>query len=144
MQLVERLQALDAHVFNVALDADGGLAVVVIGEGGGVEALKKHAARIVVAALEFVSHHGHFAVQIFLRDEAVDHAIRLQRERKTQVIGVCRELLVIVGALATGSAVPAHAAGGEFLEHFRIFRCAFEHQMFEQMRHAGLAVALVF
>ena len=143
MAFVKRLQALDVDVLDVAQHTQSGLAVVVTGKRRCVQALDQHATGLTVAALELVPHHRHFAIEIFLRNEAVDHAIRFEFKRKSQVVRARRERLVVVGALKARGAIPAHAARGEFLQHIGMLRRPFEHQMFKQVRHARFAVAFV-
>jgi hypothetical protein len=83
------------------------------------------------------------ALQVFLGDERVDHPVAFEIERPAQVVVGCGEGLVVIGAVVPGRAVRARAARGQLLRDVREARRALEHQVFEQVRHAALAIALV-
>ena len=61
---------------------------------------------------------------------------------EVEMLGVLRHAGEIVGAVVRGRAVPAQAAVAHVLLRVRIVRRALEHQVLEQVRHAGLAVVL--
>ncbi len=119
------------------------IAVVVPVEGRGLQPAPEHALRAVLAALEFVAHHRHLGVEVLLRDERVDHPVGFHRERPVEILVGGGERLEIVGAVEEGRPVHPHAAAPEFLEDVGIRGRALEQQMLEQVRHPGLAVALV-
>jgi hypothetical protein len=55
----------------------------------------------------------------------------------------CVEHFVVVGAVEGGGAVELHAAVGELARDVRVLGRALEHQVLEQVRHAGLAVVFL-
>ena len=62
--------------------------------------LAQHALRRVLAALEFVAHDGHFRIQVFLLDEAVDEAVGFQRDGELEVLVGGGEGLEVIDAVA--------------------------------------------
>ena len=140
---VEGAQAFERHVLDVRPCADGGVAVVVPQVGGGHHPLQQHGLRAVFASLPLVAHHGHLGFQVLGGDERVHHPVRFQVQGPVQVVLVRRKGLVVVGAVHPRRAVGEGAAFGEFVVDARVVGGALEHQMLQQMRHAGLAVALV-
>ena len=112
-------------------------------ERGRKHALDEDAVRIVLAVFHLVAHHGHLAVEILAGDERVDHAIGFHGERPVEVLRRRGEGLVIIRAIEPGRAIEIHAAPPELGHDVAARRGALEHQMLEQMRHAGLAVIFV-
>jgi hypothetical protein len=140
---VERLQLVDRHFLNVRALADDRIAVVVPRKGELLHALEEHAARVVFAHLELVSHHGHLAFEILLGHEGVHHAIGFHGDRPFQVVVGPGQGLEVVGAVVGGGAVPASAAARELLLQVRVALGALEEEMLQKMRHAFLTVTLV-
>ena len=70
--------------------------------------------RLVLAHLELVAHHGHFAVEILLLDEGIDHAVGFEIERPAQVFLGGIEGFVVVGAVPGSGAVGPRAVRREF------------------------------
>ena len=140
---VEGPQVGDRHTLDILARSDGGLAVVVPKIGGGHDPLHQHARGVVLTGFELVAHHGELALEVFLLDEGIDHAVGFEVEGPAQVVVGGREGLEIVGAVIPGGAVRARPTGGEFLRDVGVSRRALEHHVFEQMSHAALAVAFV-
>ena len=140
---VEGLQALDRHIFYVGARADDGAAVVVPQVGGRGHALAQHAIGVVLAGFELVAHHGHFAVEVFLRYIGVHHAVGFQTQRPVQILFVRRKGFVIIGAIERRRAVEAGAVALKLVLDVRVLRRAPEQHVLEQVRHAGFAVAFV-
>lgn len=139
----ERLKPLNGNLFDVGACADSRVAVVVPQVGRRDDALLKDIGRAVFAGLVLVSHNGHFAVEVFTGDKRVHHTVGFEIERPVEV-GVGRlEGLEIVGSIKPGGSIGACAVLGEFLRDVGMFCRAFEHQVFQQVRHAGLAIAFV-
>ena len=141
--LVHVFQRRGGQVFH---RADG---AVPVGVASGIHAFE-HAVLdqpvgLVVALALLVLHHANLVVELLLGDgaEQVAHAIGLHPQRHFQRGG--GHGLEVVGAVEPGGAV--HAGGPDLLEGFEVlavvvFR-AVEHQVFEQVREAGLALGLV-
>ena len=140
---VEGLKVLDFDVFDVASRADRAASVAVPVKEHGLHALEQNARRAVFAHLVLVAHDGHLGVEILAGDEGVDHGVGLPAERPLHVVVRSREGDVVVRAVEPGRAVHAKAALREFCGRIGIVLRALEHQMLEQMRHAGLAVVLM-
>ena len=139
---IERLQPRDVDVLDVGAGADRRLAVVVPLVHGGHRLLQQHPGRAVLARFHLVAHDRHLGVEIGAGDEAVDHRVGLPAEVPAQVVVVRREGGEVVGAVVPGAAVGAQAALGELGPDIARRRRALEQQVLEQVRHAGLAVAL--
>ena len=99
--------------------------------------------RAVFAVFEFVADDGHLAVEVLLRDEGIDHAIRLQIERPLQVFLGGLKGLEIVRAIERRGAVGARTVVLQFLRHVGVVGRALEHEVFEQMGHPGFTVIFV-
>jgi len=99
--------------------------------------------RIVFAALELVADHGHLGIEVAPADVRVDHPVRFHGERPVEARVVCIERFEIVRAVPSRCAVRLHAALAEFGEDVAARRSALEHQVLEQVGHAGLAVIFV-
>ena len=110
---------------------------------GGDDALGEDAGRIVFANLKFIAHHRHFGRQVRLANEGIDHPIRFHRQRPVEILVGGGENFIVVGAVIPGRCIPLRAALGKFVGDLRMFFRAFEKHVFEQMRHAGLAVIFV-
>ena len=139
---IERRQPIDRHALDVGARADDGLAVVVPEVGRRDDALLEDVLGVVLAALELVAHDGHLGVEQRLLHPHVDHALGFESERPPEVLVAGRDGLEIVGAVVVRAAVPLRAVVGQFLLDVAVVRRADEVQVLEQMRHAGLAVAL--
>ena len=143
VRTVESLQARDVDVLDIAARADRAVAIGVPLVHRGHGALQQHLAGVVLATLQLVAHHRHFGVQVFARDKARDHRIGLPAQVPVQRLVVGGKGGEVVGAVVAGRAVGAQAAPGEFAPRCRRRRRAFEQQVLEQMRHAGLADVLL-
>jgi hypothetical protein len=113
---IERLQARDVDVLDVAARADRALAVVVPVVHGRQRPLLQDAAGVVLAELHLVAHHGHLGVEVAPGDVAVEHRIGLPAQIPAQVVVVGGEAGVVVGAVVPGRAVGAQAAPVELEE----------------------------
>ncbi len=140
--VVEGLQVLDRHALDVAAVANGGLRVVVPLVGGRHHALVEDVLRRVLAALELVAHHRHLGGQVFVADEAVDEPVGFEVEGEVEVVVRGVEGLEVVGAVERGGGVELGAVVAQVFRDLRVFRRALEVHVFEQVGHAGLAVAL--
>ena len=116
-----------------------------IGEQRPQHIVEHEAARLVIALALFILHHAALVIELLLRHRAeqVAHAVAFQPQRAVQ--GRARHGLEIIGAIEPGGAVVIGRA------HFReilevvvggVFR-AVEHQVFEQVGKAGLALGFV-
>ena len=143
IRAVERLQTGDVDVLDVGARADRRLAVVVPIIFCRAETLQQHLERAVLAAFHLVAHDGHLAVEIGAGDFRVHHPVRFHCERPIEVLIRCIERFVVVRAVVPGGPVVLHAALAHRVDETSGCRCSFEHQMLEQVRHAGLAVVLV-
>ena len=139
------------HIFQtgpaeVCHRADGR---VVIGVARGVEVLKllifDQAKRLVVTLALLVLDHADLVGQLFLGDRAqqIAHPVAFEHQRPVQRAG--RHGLEIVGPVKPGCAVEIGRT--DFLQRLeeiarRVFR-AVEHQVFEQVGKAGLALGFV-
>ena len=140
---IEGLKALDRNILEVRPGADGGVAVVVPQVGDGVHPLAQHPERAVFSRFPFIAHHRHLRLQVLRGDERIHHAVGLEVERPLEVVGGRREGLEVVGAIQPGGAIGERTPLGQFLGDVRVVGRALEHQVFEKMGHAGLAVAFV-
>ena len=143
VMLVEGLQARDVHVFNVAARPDDAFAVVVPAVHDRHQLLQQDATGLVFARLHLVAHHGHFAVEVGARNEAVDHHVGLPRQIPIQGFFLGRPAGEIVGAIKRRAAIGAQAAPGKFTPGVARGGRAFENQVFQQVRHARFAVVLM-
>ena len=140
---IERLQPVDRHVLEIGSRSDRRLAVVVPEIRGREDSFQQHIGRTVLARLELVPDDGHLAVEIGLGDERVHHAIRLEVERPAKILVRGRERLEVVRAIEPGGTVRTRAVLGQLLRDVAMAGRPLEHQMLEQVRHAGFAVALM-
>ncbi len=140
---IESLQVADVDALDVGARAYRGLAVVVPIVGRCHHAFPQNVLRIVLAAFHFVADDRHFAVEIFLGDERIDHAVGFHRQYPVEVLVGRGERLVIVGAVEAGRAVEVHSALAQAVHDVAARRRALEHHMLKQMRHARLAVRLL-
>ena len=141
--LVKGLQVVDGHAFDVGPAADGGLAVVVPFVGRGVDPLVEDGAGVVLAAFELVADDRHFRQQILALDEAVDETIAFESDAELEVLVGGGHGLEVVGAVAIRGAVEAGPVIAKRLGHLRVVGRALEDHVFEQVSHAGFAVAFV-
>jgi len=100
--VIEVLEALDRHVLDIAAGANRRAAIAVPQVGGGHNALKQDAGGGIFTHLEFVAHHGHFAIEIGARDAGVNHAVRLEFEREAQILVRGGHGFEVVGAVVIG------------------------------------------
>ena len=140
---VKGLQVFNAHVFDIAARTNGGLAVVVPVISRGRHVLPQCAPGVVLAHFHFIAHHGKLGLQIFARDKAVNHAVRFHLQRPLQVVVVSGKGFEVIGTVVGRSAVKAHAAFAQFLHDVAARGRALEHQMLQQMRHAGFAIVFM-
>ncbi len=143
VHVVEALQVLDADIFDIAAVADRRAAVAVPVISDALQPLEQHVSRIVFAHLELVPDHRHLGVEVLPGDEGIDHAVCLERNRPGEIVIGGRQQFVIVGPVEPCRAIEAGAALLEFLRDIVVRRRALEHQVLEQVGHAGLAVVLV-
>ena len=119
---------------------------VAFGEQGFQQFIEHQPARLIIALPLFILHHAALVIEFFLRHRAeqIAHPVAFQPQRAFQ----CRagHSLEIIGAVEIGGAVViGRAHFREVLEIIlrRIFRSV-EHQVFEQVGKAGLALGFVF
>jgi hypothetical protein len=140
---VERLQPVDRHQLDVGARADDRVAVVVPAECKPLHAGEEHAPRVVLAHLELVAHHGHFAVEVALGDARADQPVCFEADRPVQVRVARRKRLEVCGAVVRRRAVVARAAAHELLLDVLELVRILEQQVLEQVRHSLLAVAFM-
>ena len=140
---VEVLEVLDRHAFDVRSIADGRLAIVVPFESDGLNALCQDPLRAVFTVFEFVANDGELRHEVFAFDEAIDETIALELDTKLEVLFGGRERFKIVGPVDVGRAVEVRSVVAEGFGDIRESRCTLEDQVFEQVRHAGFAVAFM-
>jgi len=141
--VIEGAQLGDVDVFHVGAGADGVLAVAVPLERRGLHLLHQDAEGAVFAAFHFIADHGHFRIQVFLGDQGIDHGVGLPAEVPLEGVGIGGEAGEIVGAVAGGRAVGLQAAAREFAHGVAGGGRALEQHVFQQVRHARLAVVFV-
>ena len=138
--LVKGPQVLDRHALDVAAVANGRLAIIVPVVSGGGDTFAQHAAGRIFSALKFVAHNGHFRFQVLFLDITVDHPVGFQLQGELEVFVCGRQRFEVIDAVAGSAAIELRAVLLQFLGHVRMFRCPFEHHVFEQMGHARLAI----
>ena len=94
--MVESLKVRDFNVFDVATRTDRASAIAMPVKEDGLHALHQHAHRAVFAHFVFVTHDGHFGIEVLLRNERIDHRVSLPTERPLHVVITCRKRHVIV------------------------------------------------
>src|SRR5207244_4314304 len=75
VDVVERLEAQSRHAFDIRTPTDGRMMIRVLAECGSPDALVEDAARIVLAALQFIADHGHLQLPVLIGDERIAHAV---------------------------------------------------------------------
>ena len=140
---VERLQPLDRDVLDVGSRPDDRASVVVPEIGARGDALAQHVERAVLPRLELVAHNGHLRVEIAPSDRGVHHAVGLDLQNVVERLPARRESLEVIGPVVRGAAVEARSALLEVRLDVRKAPRPAEHQVLEEMRHSGLAVAFV-
>ena len=143
MRLVEAPQRLDGHVLHVAARADGRAAVGVEAVGRRHQALAQQLAGVVLALLQLVHHHRHFLGQVLGLDAALLHALALQAQHEVERVATGVEGAEVVRAVVARGGVEAHPALAHGLGDVGHRGHALEQEVLEQVRHAGLARALV-
>ena len=99
--------------------------------------------RVVLAHLELVAHHRHLFVEDLLFDARVHHAVGFQFERPAQVLIGRADGFEVIGAVPRRRAVHLRAVVGQFLLDVGARLGLAEHQVLQQVRHAGFAVAFL-
>ena len=140
---VEDLQPVGGNALDVGLVADRVLAVVVPLVGGGHRLLQQHAEGGVLPGLELVTDDRELLAEVLLPDERVHEPVGLEVERPVEVRVRARHNFEVVRAVVPSAAVPLRAAVVEFLRNIQVARRPLEDHVLDQVRHAGLAVALV-
>ena len=140
--LVERLDVLDGHVFDVAAGADRVAAVGVPVKEDALHALEHHAHGLVFAHLVFVSHHRHFGVEILFGDVGIHHRVGAPPEGPAHVVVVGGEAHEVIRAVHPRRPVHPETPAREFARGIGIVLASLEHQVFQEMSHARLAVIL--
>ena len=128
---VKRLQPLDRHVLHVGTRADRAVAVVVPQIGGGAQTLEHHLPGVVFVALHLVADHGHFAVEVFLGDQRIDHPVGFQAEQPVQRLVVGGERAVVIGAVERCGCVLFDAAFFHFAGNVGVRRRALEQHVLQ-------------
>src|SRR6185437_10900131 len=106
---IERLQPLYGNVLNIGTRANSRLSVVMPQIGRREDALLPDIRGTVLSHFELIANHRHFAIQVFLRDKRMNHAVSLKVERPVQVLITGSEGLEIVGAVNGGGSVRPRA-----------------------------------
>jgi hypothetical protein len=96
VSFVEGSNAGNRNILDVGSRTDRRPSISVPEIRGGQNPLKQDSERIVFAGLEFVSDDGHFAVEVFSKDEGVDHSIGLEVESPFQILVGSIECFVVV------------------------------------------------
>ena len=110
---------------------------------GRQDPLLQDALRAVLARLPLVPDDRHLGLEILRGDERVHHAVRFEIERPLEVLVGGGKRLEVVRAVEPRRAVGKRAVLVQFLRDVRVVRGPLEHQVFEEMGHARLAVSLV-
>ncbi len=136
----------ERSVIEIGHRADGGVAIrVALRKETLKDAIEGHAVRLIVALSLFVLHDAALCIEALLRERAEDvaHSLALNVEAAIQRRG--RHGLEIVGAVEPGGAIPicgAHFA--QRLDQIRnVLGAVEEHDVFEQVREAGLPLRLI-
>ena len=137
---IERLQIFNGHIFNIAARPDRAAAIGVPIVEHGLHALEHHGDGLVFPHFVLVAHDGHFGVEVLLGDEGIGHRVGTPAERPLHVVVVGGKAHEVVRAVEPRRAVHAKTAAREFLGGIGIVLAALEHQVFEEMGHAGFAV----
>ena len=95
------------------------------------------------ALVLLLQHHVEFGRDHLLGQHQVGHPVGLELHQRLQVLA--RDPLVVAGVVVGGEGVLLAADGGHGLRELagRVLGGALEHQVFEEMRDAGLAGRLV-
>jgi hypothetical protein len=141
--LVKRPQVCDRYAFNVTAVAEGRFPIVVplIRRGG--DALREHADRRILTALEFVPHHSKLRVQVGLPDGTVHQSVGLQADAERQILVAGRYRLEVVRAVCGRGAVEPCPAVLQGLRNVRVRWRALKQHVLQQVRHACLTIALM-
>ncbi len=139
--LVEGLQRAERRVFDVAARTDGRAPVAMPEPALALQRAHHEAVGAGVTALQLVAHDGHFALQVLLREAGSNEAIGLDAQGRVDLVGLGRHGLEEVGAIGGGRAVPARAQGRQVALDVGALARALEQHVFEQVSHAGLAIA---
>ena len=140
---VEGLETFDRHVLHVSTSADGRVRVVVPEIPGRENAPEKDSQRVVLSGLHLVSDDRHLGLEVFGRDERVDHSVRLEVQRPLEVVLRCREHLEVVGSIGSGGAVRLCPALAQLLRDIGVVRRPLKEQVLQEVGHPGLSVRLV-
>ena len=143
IQVIEGLQTRDVDVLDVAASADRVLAVVVPLVHRRQRLREQDAVGAVLARFHLIAHHRHLGVQRLACDVAVDHRIGLPAQVPAKVVVVGREAGGVIGAVEPGAAVGRQTALGEVGPDVGVLGRALEHQVLQQVGHAGLAVVFL-
>jgi hypothetical protein len=141
--LIECVQRARRDALDIRARADRRLAVVVPEVRGRQDPLVQDAAGVVLAGLELVAHDRHLALQIALEDRRIHHPIGLEVDRPVDVLLRRGKRLEVVRAIERSGRVVLRAARVHQLRQVAQALGALEHHVLEEVRHAGLAVALV-
>ena len=141
---VEGLQVFDGHALDVAAVADRGLAVVVPVVGRGHDALAEHAPAARSRRARTRCGRRSFRRPASSRLMKLLTSGRLRgRWRTPGCRRVAGKRLEVIGAVGRCGAVELRAVLLQCLGDVRVRRRALEDHVFEQVRHARFAVALV-
>ena len=140
---IERLKTFDRYVLDVAARADCGLAVVVPEKCSRHDALFEHIHGRILSALELVSHHRHFAIEVFLGNKRIHHAVGFQIQSPFEIGIRGLKSFEVVGAVEPRRPVRTRSVVLEFLRNIGMVSRSFEQQMLEQVGHSRLAVVFL-
>ncbi len=138
---IKGLEALDRHAFDIGPIANRRFAVIVPFISDCHHPLLENVLRVVLAHLELIANDGHFREQIFALHVAIDQPIRFELDAEFQVLVARGHGLVIVRSIHPCRAVETCPVIAQRSRHIRESWRAFEEHVFEQMRHAGFAIA---
>ena len=141
--MIEGVQPVDGHVFDVRPAADRRLPIGMERVGRADGAHVENVDGVVVARLELVAHYRHFLVEQFLFYAHAGHALGFERQRPAQVLVRGGDRFVVIGAVVRRGAVPLGAAVGHLLLDVLAALGAQEQHVLHQVRHPGFPVAFV-
>ena len=133
-------------MFNVRFPSDGRMVVWMRLVRGSPDVPINRFNGVVLSALKFIAHDGHFQLPVFLFDEGVAHPVCFKRDRGFHILH--RYCFKIIGAIKPCGRVQSRPFGLQqvpnlFFVFFIIFFGSFEHEVFKEVGRAGMAERFV-